>query len=164
MSTQEVAILDAEDVVIVRDIGLCTIKETLAEGSSSRTILYIAVPFLAPDMPIRVPADALVRKAIALDAAREVVERIPYLRTLQAANDKAYAELLQASFDTYDPIEWVRIVKSTYIRKKHGKARSAELPLAEKARTYLHSELAMALSIPYGEVEAHIVRSISEDL
>lgn len=140
--------------VVTRRDGVCRVHA--AEGA------IIAEPIERPGVRVTLAAEDIVRPVIGRAAAEEVVERVPYLRTIQAANDRAYGAAIQAALDAYDALQWVQVVKTVYMREKHGRARPDERLLAERARTYLHGELAAALGIPFGAVEAYIARSIAE--
>lgn len=146
-----------DEHVICRGLGVCRIVRM------EENALYYVCPFPDGDAT-PVPREDVVRPIMGRDAAREVVERVPYLRTIQAPSDKVYEELLMVAFSKYDALEWVAIVKSSYMRQKHGKARAFEQSYAERAKAYLHGELSLALSIPLDGVEAYIGQSIAEDL
>lgn len=150
----------AGDYVVCRDMGVC--KVVKMQENTPSTIL------VSPCMPAKtfhgVDPSSVVRRAMSLIEAQDVVQRIPYLQTIRASTEKAYRELLVLSFETYDALEWVKIIKSSYVRNQHGQMHAWERPYAGKAKEYLHCDLAQALSISYEEVEPYIQRQIEEEL
>lgn len=84
--------------------------------------------------------------------ALELVERMPYIRTIQAANDKARPELYRIALDSEDPVEWIKVIKSDYIRRNDRTARRFPSPeegrIAGEAREKLNGMLSGALEIP----------------
>lgn len=150
---------DNGDYVVCRDVGVC--RATAAPQDAE---LVTVTPYLFPKEMKTIPTEAIVRPVMDRADAEEVIERVPYLQTIQAPKEKAYGELLQAAFAKYAPIEWVRIVKSAHIRQQHQRLSAFERPYADKAKEYLHSELSLVLGIPYDEVEAHIQRYIANEL
>ena len=46
----------------------------------------------------------------------EIIERIPYILTIQAPNSKMRKELYQMALREYDEIAWVKVIKSSYLR------------------------------------------------
>lgn len=142
---------------VCRNLGPCAIASP--ESTPQATVL----PVLAPDTPHTIPREDILRPIMSQSEAEELVSRVPYLRTLSITADKHAPATLQAALDTYDPIEWVKAVKTAHIRRQHGKARQDEAPIADQLTAFLHAELALALSIPYDTVTAHIEQSIADE-
>lgn len=44
--------------------------------------------------------------------ALELVERMPYIRTIQVAADKVRSEFYQEALHSDDPVEWVKVIKT----------------------------------------------------
>lgn len=102
------------------------------------------------------------------DEAEELIERIPYINTnsLMIANDRIRLEMYYSVLNSEDPVEWVRLVKTDYIRRNDKNIRKhpskEEVKIALSAKSELYKKLAMALEIQTDRVEAYIVKSISE--
>ena len=98
--------------------------------------------------------------------AIELIERMPYITTLIIANDKVRLEVFQDSLQSKDPVEWVKLIKTDYIRRNDKSARKlpspAEREIAAQAKQLLYADLGVALNIPQNEVEAFIVKHIEE--
>lgn len=145
--------------VVCKGIGICAIEEVLQmpEGTA------YAIWALAQDGQRQtVQETSIVRRGMDREQAEEMIDRIAYIRTIQAQNDKVYAELYELAVDTYDPVEWIKVVKTGYIRQKYGRIAADEARLSALAKAYLHTELADALSIPAESVEAHITQQLAD--
>ncbi len=93
--------------------------------------------------------------------ALELIERIPYIRAIQAPSDKILEEHLEQAIAKQDCLEWIKIIKTLYIRgndtSKRYKPLSANIAeIGLTAKKLLHTELASALDIAYAEVEDFI--------
>lgn len=109
------------------------------------------------------PAGDIRRTVISRDAMQDVISRIPYVRTIQAPSDKVRLEFYREAMAAFDEIEWVRVVKSVYLRGQDKRLSSAEVACGERAKGYLHGEIAALLGIPYADVEEHIAASVAAD-
>lgn len=94
----------------------------------------------------------------------EVIDRIGFIPAIQASGDKARKYLYDAAMAKFDEIEWVKIIKTVYLRQKARTLFSSELAYYETAKCYLHSEISILLEIPFSEVETYIANTISDDL
>lgn len=81
---------------------------------------------------------------------------MPYIQTIQAPNSKVRKELYQLSMDAYDDVEWVKVIKSVYLRMKEERYEEFEQECAERARKFLHTEISIRYQIPLEEVEAQL--------
>lgn len=98
--------------------------------------------------------------------ALELIERMPYIPTIMIANDKCRLAAFQEMIQGADPVGWVKVIKTDYIRRNDKKAKKhpteIEEELANQAKTILYSYLAEALNIEQCELENFIVQHISE--
>ena len=69
----------------------------------------------------------LVRKVITASEMEEIVERIPYIRTLNITSERYRQELYQKSLDKYDEVEWIKLIKTIYIRHQKKQTQNYEL-------------------------------------
>ncbi len=63
----------------------------------------------------------------------------------------------------YDELEWVKVIKSVYVREKMKKAYSFERAYRIQAEHFLNSEISILLQIPEEEVNQYIINSIHEN-
>lgn len=147
----------AGDVVVCRGHGPAEIQRILPEGA-------LVVRPLGADSDVPAASDDVLRRGMDEKQARALIDRIPFLRTIQAPVDKARYELYDDAMDQYDPAEWVRVIKSVYLRGKEKPLTDKDHGYFEQAQRYLHGELARALSLPEQAVEAHIAACVRENL
>lgn len=101
-------------------------------------------------------SDDIIRKVKKQDDLTDVIERIPFISTLQASNDKIRIELYEEAMAAYDEIEWIKIIKTIYLRKQEKRLLKNELNYYIEAKRYFHGEIAAMMGIKYDEVEKYI--------
>ncbi|MDO5562011.1 MAG: hypothetical protein Q4F74_00180 [Synergistaceae bacterium] len=91
--------------------------------------------------------------------ALELIERIPYITTYAALNEKFRTDCYRKAVAKDDPVEWIKSIKTFYILKNQisgKKIGETEPQYAAKAKERLHSLLAESLGIKTDEVEAFV--------
>ena len=96
------------------------------------------------------------------EAAIELIERIPYVTTINALSSRMRLDFCKKAAQSKDPLIWIKAIKSAYIQKDHNsKAYSdIESEYTERTKKLLYKELAQALQIPEEEVEDFIKKHI----
>lgn len=94
----------------------------------------------------------------------ELIERMPYIRTIQAATSKGRKELYQMAMDEYDDVEWVKVIKSAYLRVQENRYEEYELEYAKRAKDFLYQEIALRLDVPFEKVEEYLYDIIEKQL
>lgn len=102
----------------------------------------------------------MIRKLLNKEELEEVIERIPFIRTLAIESETYRKDIYQESLNTYDEIEWIKIIKSVYIRQRRNVAHSYELEFYQKAKQLFHQEVAIVLNKEIAEVEAYITNMV----
>lgn len=119
---------------------------------------------LNPNETICIPAesDQIVLKMISREAAIEILGRITYIRTIQAPKEKKRYEFYEEAMNQYDWLEWIKIIKTVYIRQKQGQLSETELAFAAQAKKHFQSEVSVVLHIAPDEVEKFIVKYVKD--
>jgi CarD family transcriptional regulator len=104
-----------------------------------------------------------------INDALEVIERLPYIRTIQAPNDKLLESLFEEAMAEEDCIERIKIIKTCYIRRRDtsDKARPLTkkmLEIERRAQQLFYTEIASALKIDEREVDAFIQKHLAENI
>ena len=96
------------------------------------------------------------------EAAIELIERIPYITTINTQSSRMRLDFCKKAAQSKDPLIWIKAIKSAYIKKdRSSKACSdIESEYTERTKKLLHKELAQALQIPEEEVEDFIKKHI----
>jgi CarD family transcriptional regulator len=152
------------EYVIRGNGGVWKITGVRMNASTNEPMEYLLSAHPDSENVITVSANGteIVRKITDKDAMMEAIHRIPYIRTIQAPNDKARIELYEEAMSKYDEIEWIKVIKSAYLRRRQKGFKPSEASYAEKAQGYLHSEVSILFDIPVADVENFISAAASE--
>ncbi len=108
--------------------------------------------------------DGIIREVSTKEELSELMERMPYIQTIQAPNGKVRKELYELSMKKYDDVEWVKVIKSVYLRMQDRRYEDFEPRYLEKAKQFLYREIAVRFEIPYEEVEQLVNDTIKKHL
>ena len=108
--------------------------------------------------------DGIIREVSTKEELSELMERMPYIQTIQAPNGKVRKELYELSMKQYDDVEWVKVIKSVYLRMEDRRYEDFEPGYMEKAKQFLYREIAVRFEIPYEEVEQFVNDTIKKHL
>jgi CarD family transcriptional regulator len=106
----------------------------------------------------------IIREIASKQEIVDVIERVGYIRTIQAPNDKIRREFYEEAMMKYDEVEWVKVIKSVYLRKETGRLMHGESEYSDKAKGFLHNEISVVLGIPASEVEQYIENAVSSNI
>ncbi len=104
------------------------------------------------------------KKPLTKDEAFDILDRIPYIRTIKAPNNKILLEFYAEAMNKRNYIEWISVIKTAYIRNKDKKLLAEEAHYAEEAKKYLYDELSQSLGIPFTEMESYIERYVANSI
>lgn len=122
---------------------------------------YILTSYL-DNQEIMAKAKDIVRPILSPIQMEEVIERIPYIRTLEITSERYRQELYQKAMDKYDEIEWIKLIKTIYIRKKREQTKSFENEYFKAAQDIFHEEISVVLHKPINQVIDYIKDKIME--
>ena len=108
--------------------------------------------------------DGFVREISTREELEELIERMPYIQTIQAPNGKARKELYQLAMNEYDDVNWVKVIKSVYLRMADHRYDEFEPNYMERAKNFLYKEMAIRFNLPFGEVENFVNDTIKKHL
>lgn len=156
----------AGDYIILEKEGIWQVSELETDAKNGEVLHYTLKSPKEPDNTKNIKADSkmLLRKVILKDDLTDILSRIPYIRTIQAPNNKIREELYETAMTAYDELEWIRVIKTAYLRKEEGKQMPFEEKYSRQAKDYFHWEVAMVMDIPFSQVEDYIAAAIADDL
>ena len=161
------------DYVFYESEGICLVSDILRsplDGMPKDKEYYLLRPIYSRNGVLYVPVDndkIYMRAILKKEEAEELVSEIPKLEEIEAEDSKelraTYVELLQSHL----PQNWVRILKTVRARLQNSIAKGQRLSdternVAENAKRFLHSELALALNLQENEVEDYIRARIGD--
>lgn len=151
--------------------GVCKIQDITTldfEGVSKDRLYYELSPMNRKDSKIFVPVDCkktVMRKLLSKDEARKLITEIPNISVIKSENDKAQEEKYKECFRTCECKDWVRVVKTLYVRMKKRekmgkKMTSTDEKYFRQAEDYLLEELGIVLEVPHDKIEKCIEEKI----
>lgn len=164
---------EREEYVFHESGGVCKIADIQTaplEGMPRDREYYVLKPLSDPNSMIYIPVDSdkiFLRRLLSRAEAEELLDRIPFVRTIEESNAKLlrakYLELMKM----HDPVEWVRVIKTVYLRMnaqtlKSQRISDTERSFAENAKRHLYTELALALELPTDRMEDYITEHIQK--
>jgi CarD family transcriptional regulator len=106
----------------------------------------------------------IVRKISSIETVQEAIERIPFIRSIQAPNAKTRMKLYDEAMSKYDEVEWIKVIKTVYLRQKIMMTlKHSELSYIERAKGYFHGEVSVLMGMPMLEVENYIASIVSQN-
>lgn len=106
----------------------------------------------------------IVRKISSRNDLDELIERIPFTHTIQAPNSKIRKEFYQNAMAAYEDLEWVRVIKSVYLRVSDHNYEEYELDFSDRAKQYLYGQMSIVYNVPFDEVEEFLSETITRQL
>jgi CarD family transcriptional regulator len=157
-------VYETGDYVICRNGGVWKIIGVRMDAQAAGPAEYVLSAHEAHEKEMTVPegGDEIVRKIADKETIADAIGRIPYIRTIQAPNEKTRMAFYEEAMSKYDEVEWIKVIKSVYLRRQKG-IKSPEAAYAARAVQYLHSEVAILLDIPFADVENFIGESVTQN-
>lgn len=112
---------------------------------------------------VRMSEDDIIREICSQEVIEEIIDRIAYICTFSIDNEKMREDIYCDAMNEYDEINWVKVIKSTYLRNKQKKAKDFEKRMAKEAKEFLYGEISILLNIPYKNVEKYIIEKVRND-
>ncbi|WP_195267836.1 hypothetical protein [Eubacterium sp. 1001713B170207_170306_E7] len=156
----------AGDYLILKNDGIWQVSEIETDAESGEAVRYTLTNTREPavSQSVKASSGVLLRKVASREDLTEILSRIPYTRTIQAPNNKIREELYETAMEAYDELEWIRVIKTAYLRKEEGKQMPFEEKYSQQAKDYFHREVALVMEISFEQVETYIAEAIADDL
>ena len=151
--------------------GICRIIDIQTaplEGMPADRLYYIMKPIHDANSVIYLPVDCdsiFVRRLLCRAEAEELLDRIPFVLAIEENNAKLLRAKYTEAMNTHDPLDWIRVIKTAYLRAEAQSFRTQRLSetersFAEHAKRNLHSELAIALGLEERDMEEYIINHV----
>lgn len=115
--------------VVCRGGGIWRMIRTDSSGCTLKEQDTGFLKELAPD------TDEIIRPIASREVLLDAVSRVGYIHTIQAPNDKLRRELYEEAMAQYDEIEWIRVIKTVYLRGQEMPLSPEESAYGEQAKT-----------------------------
>lgn len=107
--------------------------------------------------------DEIVRAVCSREQMEELIRRVPYIRTIQAPNDRFRRALYDEAMTKFDGVEWISVIKSVYIRSRDQRLAPFEREYEQRAKAYFYGEASAVLGLPTDRVESYIAETVADD-
>lgn len=105
----------------------------------------------------------IIRRTCTKDEMLDFIDRVGFITTIQAPNEKIRKEFYQQAMEKYNELEWIKVIKSAYLHGKDQRLQTYEEEYGKRASDYFHGEAAYLLDIPFAFVEAYITDKVTSD-
>lgn len=155
------------EYVVYGNVGVCEIIDITtidSEDVPKDRLYYILHPYYQKGGKIFTPINnqkTIMRKIISKTEAIALIDSIFDIETLWIENDKMREEKYRECIKSCECREWIRIIKTLYLRKKERLAQGKKFTITDskylnQAEENLYSELSILLEIPKSEVKKYI--------
>lgn len=164
---------EAGQYIVYGSTGVCKveeIKKMAAPGTKTDRLYYSLEPVYDKGCRVFTPVDnekVIMRPVLTEEEAKQLIDRVKELDTLWVANEKNREQIYKESIRTCSCEEWVRIIKTLYLRKKSRlaegkKVTSSDAKYLHLAEENLYGELSVVMGIPKDEVEGYITKKVEQ--
>lgn len=161
------------DYIIYGTSGVCQVEDitTMDMASVPRDrLFYVLLPSSQKGGRIFVPVDSqktVMRRILTRDEASRLIDEIPQTEELWIGNEKLREEKYKECMRFGDCREWIRIIKTLYLRKLQRSAQGKKITSTDEkylrmAEEYLYSELEIPLGISKNRMESYITERLEQ--
>lgn len=161
------------DLIVYGSTGVCRVEAVEQPGltAGDRERWYYRLNPLHQDGLIYTPADGKVPMRPVIDRveAETLVDLIPtiHAKPCQFGTMQSLAQHYQSVVRTHDCRKLLELMMSIYTKRRLAEAQNRRLGMVDEqyrkqAERLLHGELAVALDIPFSEVESHIAARVAQ--
>ena len=160
------------DYIVYGAAGICQVKEigTLSMKAADKDRLYYTLePLNSKGSSVYTPVDntkVVIRRILSKKEAEQLICDIPHIEALWVENDKQREQVYRESARKCDCREWIRIIKTLYLRKQdriaHGKKVTAtDERYLHRAEESLYSELSIPLGVEKERMADYITERVA---
>lgn len=151
------------DYIVYGSVGVCRVDSIGPLDMNTKSmdrLYYTLVPIYEVGSKVFTPVDnekVIMRNVLSRREAEEIIEHIHEIETLWVPYEKGREEQYKEALRKCDCKEWIRIIKTLYLRKQERiaegkKAVSVDERYLRIAETALYGELAISLNMEPNEV------------
>lgn len=161
------------EFVVYGNTGVCKVEEVTkmaAPGTSDDKWYYALEPVYDKGCRLFTPVDnkkVKIRPVLTRQEADELIHQIQRIELLGVKDEKSREQVYKDAIRTCSCVEWVRMIKTLYVRKKSRlaqgkKVTSSDAKYLRLAEDSLYGELAVVMGIPKKEMGAYIASRVEE--
>lgn len=160
------------DYIVYGAAGICEVKEIgkVNIGAADKNKLYYTLePLNAKGSAVYTPIDntkVIMRRILTVEEAEALIRAIPEIDALWVENDKQREQIYRETMRTCDCREWIRIIKTLYLRKQDRIARGKKVTTTDErylrmAEENLYTELSIPLGIEKEKMADYITEKVT---
>ncbi len=154
--------------------GVCKVEHigtVKLSGVAKDRLYYTLRPVSEREGVIYTPVDnkkITMRPILTQREAEELLKDIQEIDSIWVSDDKARDTIYKQAMQKCETREWVRMIKTLYLRKKTRLAEGKKITVSDEkyyrlAQENLYSELSIALGIPKDQMEEYIRKCITKN-
>lgn len=162
---------EINDYVVYGGSGVCKVNKIGTidiSGIDKDKLYYTLEPVYSKGSLVYTPVDntkAIMRRILSKEEARKLIDEIPNIEIITAADDKEYEAVFKEIMKKQECREWIQIIKTLYLRKQNRIAQGKKTTNTDEkylhlAEDRLYGELAIPLEMPKDQVEDFIVARV----
>lgn len=159
------------DYIVHGRNGICQVEDIThldMSGADKDRLYYVLRPVNTRGNKVYSPVDSnkvKARKILTREEADQLIDEIPDLEQLWISNDKLREEQYKDAMRDCDCRQWIRIIKTLYLRKKERIAQGKKVTALDEsylklAENQLYGELAIIMGMEKNEMEDFITQRI----
>lgn len=161
------------EYIVYGNTGVCKVAEMTTmqvPGTKDDKLYYALEPVYDKGCRLFTPVDnqkVAMRPVMTRQEADLLIERMKDIDTLWVNDEKNREQIYKEAVRTCDSEEWVRMIKTLYIRKQSRlaagkKVTSSDAKYLHLAEESLYGELSIVMGIPKDQVEEYLVSRVKE--
>lgn len=161
------------EYIVYGSTGVCKVIETkkmTTPGTKDDRLYYTLEPVYDKGCRLFIPVDnqkVKMRPILTKQEADELIGRIKEIDILMVTDEKNREEIYKEAIRTCSCEEWIRIIKTLYLRKKARleagkKVTSSDAKYMHLAEESLYGELSVVLGVPKNEMEEFIFKQVEK--
>lgn len=161
------------EYIIYGTSGVCKVEDITTmemEGVPRDRLYYVLSPSSQKGGWIFTPVDnqkTPMRRILNQKEAATLIDEMPGIQVLWITNEKMREENYKECMKSCDCREWIRIIKTLYLRKQERSAQGKKITATDErylrmAEDYLYTELEIPLGIPKEQMESYITERIGD--
>ncbi len=161
------------EYIVYGTTGVCKVESIgpmKLSGTKLDNLYYTLAPIYSRGSKIFIPVNSdkvFMRSVLTKEEAEQLIDEIPSIELLWVDDEKKRETIYKEALRTCDCREWVKIIKTLYLRKMSRIAEGKKVTVSDgkylhMAEERLYEELALVLEIPKEEMVGYIEQRVEK--
>lgn len=165
-----------EDIVVNKKGQVCKVIDILDnyDVGLGKNTYYVLVPFFNEkndSIKYYIPADnkGIIRSALSKSEIIDLIDRLPQIKEIWITNPKIRKTKFRELYDSGNPVEIFRLIKSFEKKKKELEKENKFLSFTDESflreiKTNIYNEFSVGLNITSNDVENFILERLGKEI